>query len=135
MQWLYLKKYSISKKWITQTALSLGIPFLAFDLLNKFISISFGEYFIIICVIIGGIALSYFQSKQLNSISKNSTSWLLVSTIGWIVATVATLSMDYFNTLSLNNWVAFTLNVFLILVGGVFLGLITNSTLKSILES
>lgn len=125
-QWIRLKKYpGISIKWVWYTIIGLGVPFLFFDLLSQFEIFSLRDFYIPVCVLFSGLMTGWLQGILLKHHIPNPSSWILISLLGWAVAALTIVGVEYTKFLSDNNWVLFSLNLLLLLSGGPILGYIT----------
>jgi hypothetical protein len=62
-------------------------------------------------------------------------SWCIFSIIGWSLAGIATLALEYTPSLTHNNMIVFIINVILILSGGIFIGIFTGLAARKILTT
>lgn len=136
MQLQVLKKSTaITGQWLLQTVIGLGTPFLFFDLLRILGDVSLKEYYLPVCIVIGGIIVSLLQYKVLHKNYKNAALWIAGSNLAWLLASAAVLSINYTKYLSSNNWVLFSLNLILIFGGGVVLGWVSGLFLQKIIKT
>lgn len=134
MQWKMLNKIiPIGKRWIWYAMLGLTLPFLTFDLLPYFTRIKFPEYQVSIPIALGGISVGALQLKLLKSYTKKTDLWVVANILGWIIAGLSILCIDYTDRISSNVSILFALNLSLMLVGGIILGLISGKFLKKML--
>jgi MFS family permease len=134
LQWLHLRKFiTASKRWIWFSVAGMGIPFIILDLL---LPTTFVQK-LPVGVALGAIVTGFLQFLILKDYSKQAHIWIWTSVIGWTVAVLAVLVVDYTKHLtpyvSSNLLLAF-INLLLILSGGIILGLITGTALQSILK-
>ncbi len=132
-QWLALRKaILVTKKWIWFTVLGLAAPFLIFDFISHFGGQSIGDYYIFICVAIGGIAVGLLQQHLLKKHIADSQNWALTNIVGWMLAVLAFSAINYTKQIHIGNLGLFFLNLTLMLVGGPILGYLTGISLKKI---
>lgn len=134
-QWLVLKKNTAvnNKNWIWFSILGMGIPFIILDMV---LTTKHG-YKPVLGVSFGAIALSLLQYTILKKYSTKALLWIFGCFAGWSLAVLAVFSINYTMRLSsvfLNLTLAF-INLFLILAGGIVLGVITGMVLKKILAN
>jgi hypothetical protein len=131
VQWHLLKRagLGIQHGWVWHSLLGLGLPFLIFDLLSK-AGWSLHELYLPVCVSTGGLLISLFQYRLLKPALPKANYWIAGSFAAWLLAAGTVLFIDYTKYVSSNNWVLFFLNLFLILFGGVVLGVITGTTFQ-----
>lgn len=135
-QWRILKPaLNISKKWIWFTIIGIGAPFLLFDILKIFAAIDFGQYYILYCIVLAGALSGILQSRLLRPHFAKTNLWIICTFLGWLLATLAFLCINYTNRLLSGNWPIFAANVFLILIGGVILGTLTGLCLQYAMRS
>lgn len=132
-QWLQLKKLvPIGPQWIVFSALGMGVPFIILDavLTKTFIKLPLG-------VALGAIAAGSLQFLILKKYSEKASLWIGSSAVGWTVAVLTVLAVDYTKHLTpyiSSNILLALINLMLILSGGIILGVITGFTLKNILK-
>lgn len=132
-QWLALRKQiPVTLNWILFTALGLSIPFLIFDFISHFGNQSVGDYYIFICVVIGGIVVGLLQQNLLKMHIANTQNWMVTNTVGWMLAVLTFSAINYTKQLHLSNLGQFFANLILILAGGPILGYATGISLKKI---
>ena len=134
MQWLALRKHSeTGKMWIWFLFIGLSIPFIFLDVLSAFIELK-PENYILIATAFGGLFTGWLQYRFiLSKISDKAKSWIIYSSLGWIVSTLVTMSLFWLN-LHIERHFAIPLAFIFILIGGPLLGLITGYSIVSILE-
>jgi hypothetical protein len=74
------------------------------------------------------------QFLYLKKGSPKAMLWILGCSLGWMLAGITVFAVDYTNHIADHVMVQFFLNLFLILGGGVVLGLVTGPFLKAILR-
>ena len=118
-QWIILKRwYRISPRWILISTLCLGIPVILVELLNDIWQVYtnfYGDLKILSRILHGlilGSVLGLLQMPLLKPFFKKAPQWILGSSIGWGVCSVALLLPMPFATI-------------VALAGGVLLGVIT----------
>lgn len=134
-QWLYLKKNTAvkNKNWIWFSVLGMGIPFIILDLILK----TNTNYKPVLGISFGAFTLGLLQYTILKKYSSKAGVWIFGCFTGWNLAVLTAFSINYtmrlsgiFTTLAL----AF-INLFLILAGGIVLGVITGLSMKKILAN
>lgn len=129
MQWFNLRKSGrINGRWILINALGMGIPFLFFDLVFDLVV----EVKIFCCMFVGAFLIALLQHYAFRNLLKNPWVWILSSVVGWLSAAAITFSVDYTNAWKaiLPIWALALINLFLILAGGLILGLISGIALR-----
>lgn len=131
MQWLVLRNaMPMTFKWVWYSILGVATPFLLFDLITKYGDFSLKQFYIPVCVLLGGIAISVLQSKLLKPYVNNAQRWIWLSFSAWAVSALAVIAIEYTKYVSGSNLVLFFLNLALILSGGIILGSFTASFLR-----
>ncbi len=131
-QWRVLaKSRKVKVKWVWYSLLGLGTPFLLNDLFGQFYEKPFGNYYLLVSIVLGSVLISLLQFKVLQDSVWNPKRWILISMTGWLAASVMVMAVDYTKYVSSNNWVLFAFNLILILSGGLVLGLVTGRTAVS----
>lgn len=135
-QWLYLKKWvGMSPNWIWFSALGLGLPFVALDLLVS----GTASYKIPLSVVFGAPIVGLLQQTLLRRYWPVKTyRWVGATLLAWPLAVLTVFIVDY--TRQLDQWIPNVLviafiNLVLILAGGLVLGGITGFVLKKMGES
>lgn len=129
VQWLFHRKFSpISYLWILFSAFGMGIPFIIFD----FVPIA---YKLPLSVALGALTVALLQLTALKKYFQNAFLWIFGCFFGWIIAVATVFVIDFTMTIKVTGGMLLVmalLNLFIILAGGVFLGLISGITLKKI---
>lgn len=135
MQWRLLRKvHLIDLRWIWFSVVGLGTPFLVFDLVRYLTGKSLGSYYLPISIMLAGLLVGLFQFKILSKLVFKAKYWILMSFLGWALAALTIAGIDFLKGLSNNNWVMFSVNLFLILAGGIILGITTGPSMAKILK-
>jgi hypothetical protein len=131
-QWRLLKKYmAMSIHWFCFSVIGIGLPFLLFDFVmdnNTAIKLP-------LSVAIGGILAGVLQFRFLKGYVTNASIWIYASALGWTLAALTTLLINYtmqFKVTGYMNLVLALLNLGLILAGGLVLGWSTAWVIKRI---
>ena len=132
-QWRKLPHERIGSEWIWSTMFGMGIPFLLFDLIKHFTGFSFGENYLPVCITIGAVLTSVWQTQILKRNDTAAQSWLWICLAGWILASWTVISIDYVKLFIHHNLVLFFINLTLIISGGAVLGAVTGPALIKIL--
>jgi len=131
-QWRLLKKYmAMSAQWCYFAMLGMGLPFLLFDFLLNYSS----AFKLPLSVAIGGLLVGILQFRFLKGSIANAAVWIYASVIGWTLAALTTLLINYtmqFKVTGYLNLVLALLNLGLILAGGLVLGWSTAWVIKRI---
>lgn len=132
-QWLLLKKHqAIGTSWILYAVTGMGIPFIILDILPD----DAIAYKIPLSIALGSLGVGLLQFTMLKTYSPKAHLWIPGCVIGWLLAVGTVFIVDYTKQLSpviSSNLVLALLNLFLILAGGIVLGLITGFTLRRVL--
>lgn len=133
-QWLSLKKYiEMNTNWIWFSVFGMGIPFIIIDYIPSEII----PHKLPLSIPLGAIATGFLQYMLLKKHSENAKLWIAGSFTGWSLGVAIVFIIDYTNHLKSvipSNLVIALINLFLILAGGVILGVITGNTMKKILR-
>ena len=132
-QWRKLPHERIGSEWIWSTMFGMGIPFLLFDLIKHFTGFSFGENYLPVCITIGAVLTSVWQTQILKRNDTAAQSWVWICLAGWILASWTVISIDYVKLFIHHNLVLFFINLTLIISGGAVLGAVTGPALIKIL--
>lgn len=118
-QWFTLKKwYNISRNWVLVSTLCAGIPVILVVLLNDFGQVSteiLGDNQLLVRLLSGliiGLLIGFFQIPLLKPFFNKASRWIIGSSIGWGLCSLALLLPMPFAT-------------FAILFGGFILGTVT----------
>lgn len=134
-QWWLLKKYIVVKKksWIWFSILGMGIPFIILDLLL----ITNSNYKPVLGISFGALALGLLQYSVLKKYSAKAGVWIFGCFSGWSLAVLTTFSINYTIRLSaiFSTLVLAFINLFLILAGGIVLGIVTGIAMNKILKN
>ncbi len=123
--WLMKDDLNIRFNWVLTSILVLTIPFLVFDFIVKDDATR-----LLPSVIVGSILLGGAHYLLLKNSVKNAIVWWPLSSIGWICGVLAVAAINYTKYVSDSNLVLFFVNLFLILSGGVILGISTGIAMK-----
>jgi hypothetical protein len=126
---LIRERFGVSTAWVWASALGMGIPFLAIDLLQP------GEYpfKLMISAGLGGVGLAVLQYLLLTAHVRHPGLWIVGTSAGWMLsaamvhATSLTMAIRPPRQLLL---VLALLNLLIILTGSVVLGMITGRTIE-----
>lgn len=132
-QWRKLPHERIGMEWIWSTMFGMGIPFLLFDLIKRFAGFSFGENYLPVCITIGAVLTSVWQTQILKRNDTAAQSWLWICLAGWVLASWTVISIDYVKLFIHHNLALFFINLTLIISGGAVLGAVTGPALIKIL--
>lgn len=131
-QWFFLKKNTTikSKSWIWFSMFGMGIPFIILDLALT----TSTSYKPVLGISFGALAMGLLQYAILKNYSSSAALWVYGCFAGWILAALTTFSINYTMRLSaiFSNIALAFINLFLILAGGIVLGIITGMVLKKI---
>lgn len=127
--WLMKDDLKIRFNWVLTSILVLTTPFVVFDFVIKDDATR-----LLPSVIIGSLLLGGAHYYLLKSKVKSAIIWWPLSSIGWIFSVLAVASVNYTKYVSDSNLILFFLNLFLILSGGVILGISTGIAMKNILK-
>lgn len=129
-QWLVLKKHiPIGKNWILHAVIGMGIPFVILDLLPD----DTIAYKLPLSITLGSLCVGFLQFTMLKRYSPKAYLWIPGCVIGWVLAVGTAFIVDYTKQLApiiSSNLMLALLNLFLILAGGVVLGVVTGLTLR-----
>lgn len=109
--------------WLQASLVGLAVPFLLMDVISLY-WFPLGEYYLPVTVAISSVVISVLQQRVLHRYFKN-VRWTVRSVLGWWLACLAVLGVNYSMKYIHNNLAGFFVNLFLILVGGLILGLVT----------
>lgn len=124
----------VNKPWLWTSIIGMGLPFMISDLLILYGNLSLGSYYIPICIASGSVLVSVLQFLYLKKGSPKAMLWILGCSLAWMLAGITVFAIDYTNHIADQVMVQFFLNLFLILGGGVVLGLVTSPFLRVILR-
>jgi hypothetical protein len=133
-QWRKLSRAGIGVEWIWSTMFGMGIPFLLVDLVKRFSGFSFGDNYLPVCITVGAIVTSAWQTQILKQNNTAAQSWLWICLAGWILASWTVISIDYVKLIIHHNMTLFFINLTLIISGGAVLGAVTGPALMKILR-
>jgi len=132
-----VRRYGISAKdWFWTTFSGMSIPYITYDVLAVKIKLVPEEVLpfatAIGSLMVGGLQYHYL----LKSISKKSTSWILLTCAGWTLAhiSLSALNPNFIKQFHLPVILQFIFAVTIIVCGGPLLGLITGWKMVSILK-
>ena len=111
--------------WVWATALGLAAPFAIADVANALgrpVPFNLAAY-----VAIGGVVVALWQWLLLRRVATHSTSWLVATPLGWILASAFVLINDLWlrGPIRIPGIVGALLYVGVVLAGGLVLGLCT----------
>lgn len=124
----------VNTSWLWTSVVGMGLPFIISDLLIIYGDLSLGSYYIPVCIASGSVMVSFLQYVYLTKFSPRAWRWILGCSLGWILAGVTVFAIDYTKHITDQVMVLFFLNLYLILGGGIILGLITTPFLRIILR-
>lgn len=132
--WMFRKVIELNTRWVWASVFGMGIPFFVFDLmLQESTSVK-----LILSVVSGGFFTGILQFFLLRKNSLNAALWITGSLLGWALAAMTALLIDYTMTIrssgAANLLLAF-LNLLIILSGGCILGTVTGLALRKILTT
>ncbi len=127
-QWLLLKRAGMRKNWIWFSILGMGIPFIILDLMPA----ELVPHKIAAGIVSGALATGLLQYLLLKKQFRNAQLWIYGCFTGWTLAVATVFAIDYTKYLTSSNLVLFFLNLFLMLAGGIVLGVISGFALKRI---
>ena len=133
-QWRKLSRAGIGVEWIWSTMFGMGIPFLLVDLVKRFSGFSFGDIYLPVCITIGALLTSVWQTLFLKRNYTAAHSWLWICLAGWVLASWTVISIDYVKLFIHHNLALFFINLTLIISGGAVLGAVTGPALIKILR-
>ncbi|MBL7856355.1 MAG: hypothetical protein JNM57_01605 [Cyclobacteriaceae bacterium] len=132
MQWLMFKRIVlIPKNWMIFSVLGLSIPFLILDLLPEGIV----QHKIAWSILLGGLAVGLLQRGILKNFSQHANLWIVACLVAWPLAVLTVFAVDYTKYITSVSWALAILNFFLILAGGVVLGLVSGIFLKRMIKT
>lgn len=128
MQWRMLGKWlGMGAEWLWLTITGLTLPFLSIDLLKLFSSFSpSGNAYLLYSIASAGLTTGLFQFFALKKDTRRSWPWIFGSLFSWSAAGIYFLTINYTTAVSSHNMVLFALNLFIILTGGLVLGIISS---------
>ena len=134
-QWWFFRNFiKLKANWIWASLFGMGLPFIILDVMrtdaiaNKLI---FG-------VALGGITTGFFQFMILKKQSTTAWLWIIGCVIGWTLAGLTMLVIDYTMTINATgsvNLLLALLNLLIILSGGLILGVCNGITMRKILST
>jgi hypothetical protein len=134
-QWWFFRNFiNLKSSWIWASLFGMGLPFIILDemrtdaIANKLI---FGVAF-------GGLTTGFIQFMILRKQSATAYLWIIACVIGWTLAGLTMLVIDYTMTIKTTgsvNLLLALLNLLIILSGGLILGVCTGITLRKILST
>lgn len=132
-QWLVFKKHiTIGKNWVLYSIIGMGIPFIILDILPD----DTIAYKLPLSITLGSLCVGALQFTMLKRYSPKAYLWIPGCVIGWVLAVGTVFIVDYTKQLApiiSSNLMVALLNLFLILAGGVVLGVITGLTLRRVI--
>ena len=135
-QWRVLRvAIGMDKIWFLSSAIGIGLPFFAFDLIRLFTGHALGSWYIPVSILLASTLCGLVQQGVLLRMGFRARTWVFICISGWVLAALTVLSMDYLKHICDNRWIMFSVNLFLILFGGVVLGWITGLVLTRIINS
>ncbi len=136
MQWLAVRKqFSISLNWCWFLMIGLGLPFIAYDLMAKYIEMT-PEWGIVPATAIGALLAGYLQYNFiLKKISEKTTVWIIYNFLGWFVTAAFIILLGLLIAkFRSERYIMAILSVLSIIFGGIILGAITGNGWKKILK-
>ena len=133
-QWRYLKKLgTIDSKWFWFSVVGIGIPFVIVDILRGVDLVETGTYTLLWTLGISSFFVGLLQYKLLSGLSPQAYLWMFGAFISWTMGAATVFSLDYSHYISNHNMILFSINLFLILAGGIVLGILSGIFMKLIL--
>ncbi|MEI7964306.1 MAG: hypothetical protein WCH29_04000 [Chitinophagaceae bacterium] len=136
MQWLVLsKQFSISLNWCWFLMIGLFIPFLAYDILARYVTLA-PEWGIVPATAIGAYLSGSLQYNFiLKKISEKTKSWIMYNFLGWFVTAAFLMAISLLIVMfKSERYIMAILSVLSIIFGGIILGAITGNGWKKILK-
>ena len=131
-QWFFFRRQGfLNGHWIWTSLSGMGIPLVFFDLLAAGMA-----HKLAVSIAIGALLTGILQYHLLKRSFPKAFLWMPACFLGWTLAVGTVFIIDYTNQLKpwvSNNILLALINLFLILAGGIVLGLITGKGLKRIL--
>jgi hypothetical protein len=135
-QYRHIRRYfHFNISWMIWSILSFSMPFVLIDGIKHYGLYSFSQNPLMLCVILATFTVSLTQYFLLKKSMPYPWSWCIFSIIGWLLAGIATLALEYTPSLTHNNMIVFIINVILILSGGIFIGIFTGLAARKILTT
>jgi hypothetical protein len=132
-QWWMLRKYvPITQNWIWLSVIGMSAPFAIIDLIPSVET----PLKLALSVALGALTVGALQYLLLKKHLTKASLWFWACFIGWTLAVLATKIIDYTMLIRVTgymNLVLAFLNLFIILAGGVILGVISGIALKKML--
>lgn len=132
-QWRVIRKFmTITKGWIVHAVTGMSVPFLIVDVLPHDL-----PYKLPMSIVLGSLAVGFLQYRLLRPHSQKAHIWIAGCLAGWTLAVGTVFLVDYTKQLTpiiSSNLVLALINLFLILAGGLVLGLGTGLALKKVIR-
>ena len=127
LQWRYLhKRVGMNKTWIWYSVAGMTVPFIVFDIWAGYsVPIASPGDYLPYTAGAGSLFISLLQFGMLRKRFNKMAAWVPLSFLGWFAATSGVFLINYTNKLGLPNIMVLFLNLFLMLAGGLILGLCT----------
>lgn len=133
-QWRLLKKFiTIPSMWFWFSTVGMGVPFVLLDLIPNEVLVHKLPF----SISSGAIFSGFLQYTILKKHFEKAKLWITGSFLGWVLGVLTVFIIDYTNNLKSvisSNLVLAAINLFLMLAGGIVLGIITGKTIRKIIE-
>ena len=132
-QWRLLRKFiPIPSTWLWFSIVGMGIPFVLLDLIPSEVL----THKLPVSITLGSLTVGFLQYTILRKHSLKAKQWIAGSFLGWVLGVLTVFIIDYTNNLKSvvsSNLVLAAINLFLMLAGGIVLGIITGKILNKII--
>jgi hypothetical protein len=135
IQWLGLRKHiQESGAWIWTTVVGLTLSWVAADTLRYFLHFRPDDQ-VLPATMVGACLVGWLQWRYVfRGANTTALGWVLVTLAAWTLATLAVISLGFYNRMVVPKWLVVPLAFITLFSGGVILGWITGIKMKHIIN-
>jgi hypothetical protein len=134
-QWCVLRRRGFYLSWIWYSIAGMGLPFIAIDLFYLSSPSAVSENHLALGAGSGAVLLAVLQSVLIRKLAPLATGrWIVLSTLAWWVAAGSVMLINYTMKAIAQPLLGFFVNLFLILIGGPLLGLLTSGLITRVVN-